>query len=205
MKYFTGKNVEEALEKASQELNSPIENITYEVVEESSSFLGLKKKVQISAYTEAMVVEYVLNYIREIIEETGLEIKEIKPRLEDGFIRIQLDSSHNSILIGKNGRTMQALNQLVRSAANMEFKKRVRVLIDINGYKEDKYKKLEAIAKREATKVFKTKITAVLDPMTADERRVIHNVIANSNFKNVKTVSEGEGNKRHITIVYVNE
>ena len=100
---------------------------------------------------------------------------------------------------------MQALNQLVRSAANMEFKKRVRVLIDINGYKEDKYKKLEAIAKREATKVFKTKITAVLDPMTADERRVIHNVIANSNFKNVKTVSEGEGNKRHITIVYVNE
>lgn len=73
-------------------------------------------------------------------------------------------------------------------------------MLDINDYKEEKYAKLAALAKREAIKVSKTKITAVLDPMTADERRAIHNAIAN--FKNVKTVSEGEGKNRHITIVY---
>ncbi len=203
MKYFTGKSVEEALEKASQEFDVPAENINYEVVEETSSFLGLKKKVQISAYTEAMVVEYILDYLKTVIEAVGLKVNSIRPKLEEGFIRVLIDTDHNSILIGKNGRTMQALNQLVRSAANKEFKKRVRVLIDINGYKEDKYKKLESLARREAVKVSKTKITAVLDPMTADERRIVHNVV--SNFKNVKTVSEGEGNKRHITIVYVKE
>lgn len=203
MKYFTGKSVEEALEKASQEFDVPAENINYEVVEETSSFLGLKKKVQISAYTEAMVVEYILDYLKTVIEAVGLKVNSIRPKLEEGFIRVLIDTDHNSILIGKNGRTMQALNQLVRSAANKEFKKRVRVLIDINGYKEDKYKKLESLARREAVKVSKTKITAVLDPMTADERRIVHNVV--SNFKNVKTVSEGEGNRRHITIVYVKE
>ena len=199
MKYFVGKSVEEALEKASEELNSPIEDITYEVVSETKSMLGLKKKVQIAAYTEAMVIEFVQNYLIDVIQALGLEV-ELSTKYEDGFIRIKISTNHNSILIGKNGRTLQALNQIVRCVANFVFKKRIRILLDINDYKEEKYAKLVALAKREAIKVSKTKITAVLDPMTADERRAIHNAIAN--FKNVKTVSEGEGKNRHITIVY---
>lgn len=199
MKFFVGKNVEEALQKASSELNCPVENITYEVIEETSSFLGLKKRVQISAYNDAMIIEFVQNYIKDIIEGLGLEVS-LTPKYEDGFIRVKISTNHNSILIGKNGRTLQALNQVVRCATSFVFKKRLRILLDINDYKEEKYVKLAALAKREAIKVSKTKITAVLDPMTADERRVIHNAI--SNFRNVKTVSEGEGKNRHITIVY---
>ncbi len=198
MKYFSGKTVEDALQKASEELNSPVENINYEVIEETKSLLGLKRKVQISAYTDAMVIEFVQNYITDIIEGMGLEVS-LSTKYEDGFIRIKISTNHNSILIGKNGRTLQALNQVVRCATNFT-KKRVRILLDINDYKEEKYVKLASMAKREAIKVSKTKITAVLDPMTADERRIIHNAIAN--FKNIRTVSEGEGKNRHITIVY---
>ena len=73
-------------------------------------------------------------------------------------------------------------------------------MLDINDYKEEKYVKLIAMAKKEAAKVRKSKITATLDPMSADERRAIHNALAN--FKNITTVSEGEGKKRHLTIVY---
>ena len=199
MKFFVGKTVEEALAKASEELNSPVENITYEVINETKSLLGLKKKVEISAYTDAMIIEFVQNYIKDIIEALGLEVS-LATKYEDGFIRIKISTNHNSILIGKNGRTLQALNQVVRCATNFTFKKRVRILLDINDYKEEKYAKLASIAKREAIRVSKTKITAVLDPMTADERRAVHNAIAN--FKNVKTISEGEGKNRHITIVY---
>ncbi len=199
MKYFSGKTVEDALQKASEELNSPVENINYEVIEETKSLLGLKRKVQISAYTDAMVIEFVQNYITDIIEGMGLEVS-LSTKYEDGFIRIKISTNHNSILIGKNGRTLQALNQVVRCATNFTYKKRVRILLDINDYKEEKYVKLASMAKREAIKVSKTKITAVLDPMTADERRIIHNAIAN--FKNIRTVSEGEGKNRHITIVY---
>ena len=199
MKFFVGKTVEEALAKASEELNSPVENITYEVINETKSLLGLKKKVEISAYTDAMIIEFVQNYIKDIIEALGLEVS-LATKYEDGFIRIKISTNHNSILIGKNGRTLQALNQVVRCATNFTFKKRVRILLDINDYKEEKYAKLASIAKREAIRVSKTKITAVLDPMTADERRAVHNAIAN--FKNVKTISEGEAKNRHITIVY---
>lgn len=199
MKYFSGKTVEDALQKATEELNSPVENINYEVIEETKSLLGLKRKVQISAYTDAMVIEFVQNYITDIIEGMGLEVS-LSTKYEDGFIRIKISTNHNSILIGKNGRTLQALNQVVRCATNFTYKKRVRILLDINDYKEEKYVKLASMAKREAIKVSKTKITAVLDPMTADERRIIHNAIAN--FKNIRTVSEGEGKNRHITIVY---
>ena len=146
-----------------------------------------------------MVIEFVQNYITDIIEGMGLEVS-LSTKYEDGFIRIKISTNHNSILIGKNGRTLQALNQVVRCATNFTYKKRVRILLDINDYKEEKYVKLASMAKREAIKVSKTKITAVLDPMTADERRIIHNAIAN--FKNIRTVSEGEGKNRHITIVY---
>ena len=92
-------------------------------------------------------------------------------------------------------------NKVCRNAANATFKKRVRILLDINEYKQEKYSKLISIAKREAVKVSKTKISATLSPMSADERRAIHNALVS--FKHVKTVSAGEGKERRITIVYV--
>lgn len=199
MQNFIGKTLQDALEKASNELNVPEENLYYEVVEEKSSFLGLKKSVEISVYTDAMVVDFVCNYLKTIIEKMGLEVT-LTPKYEEGLIRVKIQTNHNSILIGKAGRTLQSLNEVVRCAASATFKKRIRILLDINDYKEEKYVKLIAMAKKEAAKVRKSKITATLDPMSADERRAIHNALAN--FKNITTVSEGEGKKRHLTIVY---
>ena len=125
----------------------------------------------------------------------------IDEKYENNIIHLTIDTNHNSILIGKNGKTLQALNEVCRNAANATFKKRVRILLDINDYKQEKYSKLISIAKREASKVAKTKITASLSPMSADERRAVHNALVT--FKHVKTVSEGEGRNRHITIVYI--
>lgn len=199
MKHYSGKTLQEVLEKASNELNVPVENLYYEVTEEKSSFLGLKKSVEVQIYTDAMVVEFVCDYLKTIIESMGLEVS-LTPRFEDGLIRVKIQTNHNSILIGKSGRTLQALNEIARCAASSVFKKRVRILLDINDYKEEKYGKLVALAKREANKVRKTKITVTLDPMSADERRIIHNALAN--YANVTTISEGEGKQRHLTIVY---
>lgn len=199
MKKFNGKTLEEALEKASNELNVPVENLYYEILEEKSSFLGLKKSVEISAYSDAMVVDFVCEYLKNVIENMGLEV-DLTPKFEEGLIRIKIQTNHNSILIGKAGRTLQSLNEIARSAASSQFKKRVRILLDINDYKEDKYAKLVSLAKREANKVRKTKITVSLDPMSADERRVIHNALAS--FRNITTISEGDGKNRHLTIVY---
>lgn len=200
MKKFVGKTKDEALANAAAELNVPVENIYVDSVEEIKGLFGRIKSVEVMCYTDAMIVEFIQDYLRNIISSMGIEVK-MTPSYSEGLIRIKLSTNHNSILIGKDGETLQALNEVCRSAANATFKRRVRVLLDINDYKQDKYSKLIAIAKKEASKVAKTKITASLSPMSADERRAIHNALVS--FKHVKTVSAGEGNERHITIVYV--
>lgn len=200
MKKFIGKTKDDALNKAAAELNVPVENIYVDSVEEHKGLFGRIKNVEITCYSDAMVVEFVVNYLKNIIETMGIEVN-LTPSYSDGLIRIKLSTNHNSILIGKDGETLQALNEICRSAANATFKKRIRVLLDINDYKTEKYSKLISIAKREAIKVSKTKITASLSPMSADERRAVHNALVS--FRHVKTVSVGEGKSRHITIEYV--
>ena len=122
---------------------------------------------------------------------------------DEGFYRINVDAENNAVLIGKNGRALQSLNTIVKAAASSEFKKRIGVLIDINGYKQEKYKKVCSLAMRVAKDVRRTKTDAILDPMPADERKAIHNHLAG--MENISTVSEGEGNNRRLKIIYTPE
>ncbi len=200
MKKFVGKTQVEALNNASVELNVPVENIYIDSVVENKGLFGRIKNVEVTCYTDAMVVDFVQEYLRKIIELMGIEVS-LTPSFNDGLIRIKLSTNHNSILIGKDGETLQALNEVCRCAANATFKKRVRILLDINDYKQDKYSKLVSIARKEAFKVAKSKVTASLSPMSADERRAVHNALVS--IKHVRTVSVGEGKERHITIEYV--
>ena len=73
-----------------------------------------------------------------------------------------------------------------------------RFLVDVNGYRENKKRRLEKTAKYTAKEVAKTKIPAHLEPMNSYERRIIHNILTNS--KDVTTESEGEEPKRHVVI-----
>ncbi len=200
MKKFVGKTQVEALNNASVELNVPVENIYIDSVIENKGLFGRIKNVEVTCYTDAMVVDFVQEYLHKIIELMGIEVS-LTPSFNDGLIRIKLSTNHNSILIGKDGETLQALNEVCRCAANATFKKRVRILLDINDYKQDKYSKLVSIARKEAFKVAKSKVTASLSPMSADERRAVHNALVS--IKHVRTVSVGEGKERHITIEYV--
>lgn len=200
MKVFSGKTMDEALNNAANELNVPIENIYVESFKENKGLFGRIKSVEVTCYTDAMVVEFVQDYLKKVIEAMGIEA-EIAPAFSEGLIKLKLSTNHNSILIGKDGETLQALNEICRCAANATFKKKVRILLDINDYKQEKYHKLISIAKREAIKVTKSKVTAALSPMSADERRAVHNALVS--FKHVKTVSVGEGKERHITLEYV--
>lgn len=198
MKRYSAKTVEEAVLKACEDLNVSQEELNYSVLEEKKGLFT--KKAEIEVFTLVDVIEYTEEYIKKII--TGYELTcNTNTQIEDGIIKVTIDTNHNSILIGKDGETLQALNEICRSAANATFKKRIRVLLDINDYKTEKYSKLISIAKREAVKVSKTKITASLSPMSADERRAVHNALVS--FRHVKTVSVGEGKSRHITIEYV--
>lgn len=200
MKRYTGKTLDEVLAKASEELLLEKEQIKYEVVEEKKGLFS--KKIEIVVYEISDVIEYCKNYLNTIIEDLDLTAT-FKERYEDGIIHLVIDSSHNSILIGRNGRTLQSLNELVRNAVFHHFKERYRILLDINEYKDEKYAKLIRIAKSVAKSVQKSHVNATLDPMTSDERRMVHNAL--SSFKNIRTESNGKGHHRQITIYYVED
>ena len=154
MEIYTGKTVDEALTKASEERGVPMTELIYI---DTGKTVGLfSKKVQVEVYDLSDVVRYAEDYLLNATDALGIE-SSVKSKLDDNVIRITLDSTHNPILIGKNGVTLQALNELVKLATNNHFHKRFRILLDINGYKDNKYEKLERLARKLAKDVQKTK------------------------------------------------
>lgn len=198
MKTFQGKTLEEVLQSASEELLIPVKDLNYAVTEEKKGLFG--KKVTIEVYEVSDAVAFAEQYLVKAVASFGIEAT-AKTELQEDIIRITLDTTHNSILIGKNGSTLQALNTLVRLATSAKFKKKYRVLVDINNYKDGKYEKITHIAVKTAREVQKTHIDATLMPMTSDERRIVHNAL--TDMKNIRTESIGEKNDRAVVIKYV--
>ncbi len=201
MKTYTAKTIEEAVKEASLDLGMDEDELVFKVVEEKKGLISKKATIDVYEFTD--VIEFAEGYIKSVIESLGIGGVKTKASLEDNIIRIEIDSDHNPILIGKNGVTLQALNEIVRLAVSGKFHHRYRVLLDIGDYKDAKYSRVAALARRTAKEVQKTKVDVTLDPMPSDERRVIHNVL--TNFSNIKTESSGEGHRRAVTIKYVEE
>ena len=197
MNIYTAKTLEDVLALASEKEGCPIEEINYQIIEEKKGLFS--KKITIETYGISDVIIFAKKYLLTVIKNYDLE-GTVEEKYENGIIHLTIDTNHNSILIGKNGKTLQALNDVCRYAVAAKYKKHYRILLDINSYKNEKYAKLTLIAKRVAKEVLNTKATVHLDPMPADERRIVHNAL--TRFKNISTQSEGVGNKRHIVISY---
>lgn len=198
MKVYSGKTKQDAINQACQDLGVTMEEISYEVISETKGLFS--KKVEISCYTTPMIQEYIEEYVRRILTDMEFDVETVSYK-QDGRIYCNINSSNNSILIGKNGVILRAINFIVKNAVSNTFKKRIEVSIDINGYKEERYKKVSSMAKRFGKTVLRTKAEVKLDPMPADERKVMHQVI--SEMEHLKTESHGEGKDRYMTITYV--
>lgn len=196
---FTGKTLEDALQAAAQAKSVEVKDLHYTITEEKAGFLGMGKSVEVEVYCEKDVEAFISEYIQTYFDNAQLD-GEVHIVNDNGFYQITVNTSNNAILIGKAGKSLQSFNRLVKAAASAEFKKRVGLLIDVNGYKEDRYEKICKMAIRVAKDVKRTKIDALLDPMPADERKAIHNALAD--FNDISTKSEGEGDARRLRILY---
>ena len=195
---FTAKTVQDAVNLACQELNVTVDDLNYEVISETKTFFT--KRAEIECYTIAMVQEYIENLIRKILTDMQFEVETVS-YVQDGRIYCNINTSNNSILIGKAGVILRAINLIIKNAVSTTFKKRLEVSVDINGYKEERYKKVASMARRFGKTVLRTKADLKLDPMPADERKVMHQEIAK--MDHLKTESKGEGKNRYMTISYV--
>ena len=198
MKEYSGKTVEEAIATAALTEGVEEHALIYRVKEEKKGLFSKKATIEVYGIEDAM--DYAQEYLKTALGAMGVEIT-TEAYVEEGIIRLTIDSERNPILIGKAGKTLQALNELVRLAVSSRFRHRFRVLLDVGGYKEDKYDKLAWIAKRTAKDVIRTHQDARLDPMTPDERRIVHNTL--SGWDHIRTESSGEGADRAVTIRYV--
>lgn len=201
MKTYEGKNEEELVQVACQDLGITPDELNYEIIEEKKGLFS--KKVVISCFTIKMVQDYLDNFIRKILTNMEFNVETVS-YIQDGRIYCNINTNNNSILIGKNGIILKAMNLIAKNAVQNEFKKRVEISVDINGYKENRYKKVSSMAKRIGKQVIRSKVAAKLDPLPADERKVIHQVISEMGG-HLKTESQGEGKNRFITISYVDK
>lgn len=200
MKNYEAKTLEDAINNACQDLGVTPDQLTYNVIEEKKGLFS--KKVVIECFTENMVEEFIENYLRTILTDLGYDV-EMAIFKQDDRIYVNLDTDHNSILIGKNGVILRTLNFITKNAVSTAFKEKIELSLDINGYKENRYKKVTALAKRFGKQVQRTHVDVALDPLPADERKVIHQVIAD--MDHLATKSQGEGRNRFITIHYVED
>ena len=196
MNLYNGKTLEEALDHAADGENVDIEYLQYRIISRSDS------KCEIEAYFVADVIDFVKGYITTVLSNMGLESK-LNAKYEKEVININIKTDRDPVLIGKGGRTLQALNELVRVAIHNRFSKHYKILLDIGDYKEEKYEKLIQMARRYAKEVQTTKTTVTLNPMPSDERRIIHGAL--SGYHNIKTESQGQGKDRKLSIYYVEE
>ena len=196
MKTYEAKTEEEVIQLACQDLGVTPEQLNYEIIEEKKGLFS--KKVVIECYTEDMIREYLESFVRKTLTNMEFEVETIS-YIQNDRIYCNVNTNNNSILIGKNGVILRALNFIAKNAVNNTFKKRVELSIDINGYKESRYKKMTSMAKRIGKQVLRSKVDVKLDPLPADERKVIHQVISEMD-SHLKTESKGEGKNRFITI-----
>lgn len=199
LEVFEGKTREEAKEKALNALNVS-ENEMFCKEEEIKGKLFKAATYKCSAIKISDIAEFLKVKLTELLNNMGIE-SQFETSVREEQINIKMYSDKNSILIGKNGQTLMAIQTVLRQMVHNEIGMYPYILLDVENYKEKKIGNLERTAKRIAKEVQKTKIDVSLDNMNSYERRIIHNAL--TKFKNISTTSEGEEPNRHIVIRYV--
>lgn len=116
----------------------------------------------------------------------------------EGSVTFRLHGEDMGILIGKHGQTLDALQYLTNLVANKNSSERIRVIIDVEDYRDRRVETLTRLANRLAEKVKRTGERISLEPMNPHERKIIH--MALQNDRKVTTLSEGDAPYRHVVI-----
>ncbi|MBQ5600859.1 MAG: protein jag [Phascolarctobacterium sp.] len=116
----------------------------------------------------------------------------------DGSVTFKLHGADMGILIGKHGQTLDSLQYLTNLVANKNSADRVRVIIDVEDYRDRRIETLNRLAYRLADKVKRSGERVALEPMNPHERKIIH--MALQNDRRVTTLSEGDEPYRHVVI-----
>lgn len=149
------------------------------------------------------------NLIKELIEKTTITVSNISVS-DDGKNTTWFSAEVNQpyFFIGRNGEALSALNHLVRRIVESKTPSlgegagdRLSILIDINGFQKKRIENIHAIAHMMAERARYFKSSIEVDPMSAFDRRIVHEFLADAT--DLKTESQGEGLSRRVVIKYI--
>lgn len=134
------------------------------------------------------------------MDEARVEVRRAEPAAGDDESPLVLDvTAPTDVLIGRRGEALAALQHITRLIVGREQGGRVRLVVDVNGFKVRRERTLRRLALRLAEQAVETDRTVVLEPMPPNERRIIH--LALRDHPRVSTQSVGEGDRRKVTII----
>ena len=201
----TGNTVEEALKNGAEQLGVLPEELEHEVlVEPKKGILGIGKvQAKIKVTYDVDPAQTALEFLRTLIADMGFEADVIMTDGEDGEKKIDISGKDAGALIGYHGETMDALQYLANLAANKkedddDKRAYTKIVLDVENYRAKRAETLRALARRMAAKVLKYGRKVTLEPMTANERRIIHSEV--QGIKGVTTYSIGQDSNRKVVI-----
>lgn len=221
---YEGKTEKEAIEKAATELGLERDQFDVEILEAQKNSLFKKGFVKIRVHIEDNVntsvsksaiagtkkianpvpqgefEEKLTTFIKEVIEKMGYDVKVDVMFREEKKIGIKLESSSSSILIGRKGKNLDALQLLLNVYAGKLGHEEIRVILDTENYRIRREESLVRLAYTTADKVRSSKNSILLEPMNPFERRLIHTTL--NDIPDIETKSEGDGLYKQVRVIY---
>jgi len=190
---YEGKTTEECRLNCLEALDVYDNEIIYKKYEENDIFkIEAVKKEDVKQF----IIEYLENITKLMEIDSKIEIDE-----EDSIFTVRMYSNKNAVLIGKDGKNLASIQNLLRQTINKKLKFNIKVNIDASNYKRKKDRFFERDIKKIVNEVMVSKTETKLDSMNSYQRRIVHKVA--SDYYNIETESFGEEPNRHVVIRYV--
>lgn len=195
----SAKTVQEAVALALAELRLSKDDVIVNVIEEGSKgIFGLGAKDAVVEVTSNVnPEERAREFLTEVFTCMGMRI-DIDITREEKMMKVNLSGENMGIIIGKHGDTLDALEHLLSLAVNRGDGDYVKVILDTENYREKRRATLVRLAENLASSISEQKKKITLEPMSSNERRIIHATLQNN--PNVDTYSIGEEPYRKIVI-----
>ncbi len=223
---YEGRTTNEAIEKGLKDLKVSKKQVDIKVLEEEDkrSFFSIltprvvkvemtikenvqneevkknekNKKINISNETEKKAEENLKKFLDEFLKEMPSKDLKYTIKNEKNDLFVDITGEDTGYLIGYRGNVLNALQAILNNIANNDINERVRVLLNIGGYKEKREKDLEELAEKIAGTVIRKRKSITLEPMTSYERKIIHSKLQGNS--KVETHSIGEEPNRKIVV-----
>lgn len=192
------KTLSEATKKAKELLKTSEDRIKLTVLKEKKGILGIGASTLYLAEVDIDLVTEGKKYLDNILSALNIESKMEMRSLNGNEFYYHIDSTENALIIGREGRTLLAMQALLRSYLNSFTTEAILVTLDISNYNENRKRQLEILATKTAKKVAISKKAVTLEPMNAFDRRIVHSKL--SEWRDVETESKGEGENRRIVV-----